>query len=883
MTNLIALPAGTELVGDYRIARVLGAGGFGITYLADEIALDRAVTIKEYFPSDFAARNASHEALPRSKDCSSDYRWGLDRFIEEAQTLARFDHPNIVRVYRYFRANNTGYMVLQWEEGKSLKTWLKELKRAPRQKELDEIIAPLLDALEIIHKADFLHRDIAPDNIIVRKNGAPVLIDFGSARGEIAAHSKTVSALVKPGYSPYEQYAETSRQQGPWTDIYALGATLYHAVTGKRPPDAPSRMVHDEIVPARDTALSSYRSTFLAAIDRALSLEIKDRPQSVAAWRGDLLAPEAPRQGWLSKALDQQRENEAAQQPGSPHDAKVDNAHPTMPPPPDMPGPQGGLLDFLDRLGGGKGAPAGAAKASPVGKSASDNAANAQGKPSKAAPAAPAAEKRAPKAKDKPRGKAASAAAKNVPGRGGSAGAVGATVALDPGEKPAPLNLKKPAAVKQAKPAEKPAINAAGKLAGKPANAAANAPAKANERTPPPQGEITPAPPRRVPKLYTRNATPKPVKPKSASRLRPLLAKLAIGACVATAAVMLQNRLPDIIGKTRDIQTGAIPVKAPTEATLRANTAPVPAPVAEPVSPQLASIAAHDGGATLLRYSGDGSHIYSAGADGTLKIWLEKHLTLVRTVPLDFGPATALAVNADSALTGHTGGQIALWDITTGHKRASYHRNEADVWSLAFVGDGSRFLAATHDWKVTLWDASRETAPLHVFDGHENAVQALAYAPASALVASGSADKSVKLWNLSTLDLVRTYHGARDFITSVALSPDGKLIAAASLDGIIRVWSTSSRSQRRRFAGHNGAINQVAFAPDSRHLVSAGSDGTVRLWDIERRRAIRAYTGHQGEVKAAQFSPDGAHIATAGTDGTVRIWTAAALQNANAR
>src|SRR5262245_52965787 len=282
MTNLIALKAGTELVGDYRIERVLGAGGFGITYLAGEIALDRQVTIKEYFPADFAARADRIEAVPRSQDCASDYRWGLDRFIEEAQTLAKFNHPNIVRVYRYFRANNTGYMVLHFEEGQSLKSWLKGLGRAPRQKELDAVVAPLLDALELIHKADFLHRDIAPDNIIIRKDGEPVLIDFGSARREIASHSKTVSALVKPGYSPYEQYAETSRQQGPWTDIYALGATLYHAVTGKRPADSPSRMVADELIPAREAALAGYRAGFLAAIDHALALTVEARPQPVA-------------------------------------------------------------------------------------------------------------------------------------------------------------------------------------------------------------------------------------------------------------------------------------------------------------------------------------------------------------------------------------------------------------------------------------------------------------------------------------------------------------------------------------------------------------------------------------------------------------------------
>ena len=139
--NLLALPDGTELVGDYRIKRVLGAGGFGITYLADERALARLVTIKEYFPAEFAVRRVTRDASPRSQECVEDYKWGLERFIEEAQTLARFIHPNIVRVYRYFRANNTGYMVLHFEEGGSFKAWLKGLKRAPRQPELDKILA----------------------------------------------------------------------------------------------------------------------------------------------------------------------------------------------------------------------------------------------------------------------------------------------------------------------------------------------------------------------------------------------------------------------------------------------------------------------------------------------------------------------------------------------------------------------------------------------------------------------------------------------------------------------------------------------------------------------------------------------------------------------
>ena len=359
-TNLLALPEGTELVGDYRIKRVLGAGGFGITYLAEEIALGRLVTIKEYFPADFAARLGTINAAPRSQGCAEDFRWGLDRFISEAQTLARFVHPNIVGVYRYFLANDTGYMVICFEEGGSFKSWLGRLKRAPRQAELDRILTPLLEALEFVHKANFLHRDIAPDNIIIRKDGSPVLIDFGSARGEMVSHSRTVSALVKPGYSPYEQYATTASMQGPWTDIYALGATLYHAITGKRPPDSPSRMVSDEYIAARQAALSSYRASFLTAIDQALNLEVTERPQSIAAWRGTLLAPDPKRAGGglglrlaLVRTLGRKRSQPpAAAAPGKdePEVRPPDKEQTLVPLPPDAPQPQGQLLDFIDAL-----------------------------------------------------------------------------------------------------------------------------------------------------------------------------------------------------------------------------------------------------------------------------------------------------------------------------------------------------------------------------------------------------------------------------------------------------------------------------------------------------------------------------------------------------
>jgi len=242
--------------------------------------------------------------------------------------------------------------VLQFEQGASLKNWLKDLGRAPRQRELDKVVLPLLEALELIHAQNFLHRDIAPDNIIIRTDGSPVLIDFGSARGEIAKHTRTVSALVKPGYSPYEQYSETAKQQGPWTDIYALAATLYHAVTGKRPPDAPTRIVKDELVATRESAIGGYRKGFLAAIDRGLALDIDKRPPSIAAWRGDLLAPDPAQPGWLRRVITARV---------APLDAKPEPPAPDpgdMPPPPDVPDRRGGLLDFIDGLQKAKDTPA---------------------------------------------------------------------------------------------------------------------------------------------------------------------------------------------------------------------------------------------------------------------------------------------------------------------------------------------------------------------------------------------------------------------------------------------------------------------------------------------------------------------------------------------
>jgi serine/threonine protein kinase len=277
-----ALQMGSMLL-EYRLESVLGAGGFGMTYLGWDTHLEKHVAIKEYLPTDLAVRALDGSVVPITTELKYNYQWGLERFILEARTLAKFSHPHIVRVIRYFEANGTGYMVMDYEKGESLNQILKSDK-PPDEARMKGILMPLLDGLQAVHATGFLHRDIKPANIFVRENGSPVLIDFGASRQAVGGATKSITSVLTPGYAPLEQYSSDGNQ-GPWTDIYAMAGVLYRAFANDSPPDAVSRLKADT-VPGKLSALRGRVSEpLLRSMEWALTLDEKQRPQSIPEWK----------------------------------------------------------------------------------------------------------------------------------------------------------------------------------------------------------------------------------------------------------------------------------------------------------------------------------------------------------------------------------------------------------------------------------------------------------------------------------------------------------------------------------------------------------------------------------------------------------------------
>ncbi|MES3024693.1 MAG: serine/threonine-protein kinase [Pseudomonadota bacterium] len=280
-----ALANGTRL-GEFNIIGLLGEGGFGIVYLAYDSSLGRHVAIKEYMPAEFASRTVQAEVRIKAKHHTESFAVGLRSFVNEAHMLARFDHPSLLKVYRFWEANGTAYMVMPYYKGPTLKQALLARDGPPAEAWLRNLLEPLLETLALLHAQNCFHRDIAPDNILLLDDGRPLLLDFGAARRALSEKTQAFTVILKPAYAPIEQYAETpGMHQGAWTDLFALAAVVHFAIDGRPPPSAAGRAIADPYVPLARRYAGQYSPQFLAAIDRALSFRPADRPQSVADMR----------------------------------------------------------------------------------------------------------------------------------------------------------------------------------------------------------------------------------------------------------------------------------------------------------------------------------------------------------------------------------------------------------------------------------------------------------------------------------------------------------------------------------------------------------------------------------------------------------------------
>ncbi|MCP4933740.1 MAG: protein kinase [bacterium] len=833
----LALPVGTELVGDYVITKVLGAGGFGITYEANERSLDRTVAIKEYFPVDIVEREGWALVKARSTTLDMKYARGLRRFIEEAKAITQFNHPNIVRVLRYFKTNNTAFMVLHYEEGLDMRVWRDGLNSPPTENQLTAIIKPLLNALELIHSNDFLHRDVAPDNIIIRKDGSPILIDFGSARSELTFNSKTVSALVKSGYSPFEQYAKNSKEQGPWTDIYSFGATLYQMVTGEAPPDSLSRLAADEMTPAKKRAKRYYSRDFLAAIDSALAIRIEDRPQSINEWRS-LLFPAKDQASTKEKTPKKKKVSLLA---AHIKDQKSPFRLPRRSEKIKKSG-QASVADLIEKSG---------LKPAAITNNASrlwisvwtwlhnlvpnriSNASRRKARAQRKNDGPPAGKKNAANPRslrtllheldEEYKDIAHEQAIEDV------------------------ANLPSPPKIKKPRKPRKP---------------------------------VAPVFFAKIHKIWQtlKNILIKLFR--SLSLLVRFAAGVVLLGSVALAINYYRPALTKIANKVEvpnDLKTSSTnkppsPKRAIGKPKPKAKAKPKPKPVLAPPSHLLKTVTAHKGGVVSLLVSNSGEQLISSGKDQIIKIWDIASGSLTQSFEPHQQSITALDVLGERLVQGDASGNIFLFDLSRTEQLATFKALDGPISSVAFVGRGNDLLTGSNRGELDYWEFRDGEYSREKMRGAAHSDSISSIVTHRRYFVSGSADNSIKLWRRSRKRLIRTYLSHDGVVNAVTLSPKAYRMASGSSDGTIKIWSPKSRHLRRTLQAQQDSVSALAFAQNGKWLASGGKDHTIKIWNARNGQLVRLFKGHTGMVQRLLFSPDKKQLISASEDGSIRYW-----------
>lgn len=899
------LQTGTVLDGKYRIERVIGSGGFGITYEAFDIGLAAPVAIKEYYPSQFGVRDATYSVRPRSERDREIFDRLLASFLREARTLNQFEHPAIVRVLSVFESYGTAYMVMKYETGPSLKAWLADLVRLPTQSELDRLVPPLLDALEMMHNADFLHRDIAPDNIIVRADGSPVLLDFGASRRVMGEMTGTLTGVVKKGYSPQEQYATDSRSQGPWTDIYALGATLYRCISGETPNEATERMLDDSTLPAVEAGAGRYRHEFLAAIDAAIVLRPKERPASIAIWRemlyeGMLTPPQS--QSW-------------------PTGGRADGSQ------------AGSEFRQWDSASASGSRPRSAPRSTPSQRQSGPSRPGARSEPSGAGyQSAPAGGFSGPSlAGSSPQSQ--STAAPRRRNMSAIAMVLGAVAIIGGGGLVLAMRVKEPstigAAQKGADDAQKRQNEHLERLEREVAAARAEAERQRQlEESRRAEAERQ----RQLAQEADRQRQVEEARKAEAERQRQLEdARRAEAERQRQQALETerqrqleearrieadrQRRQAEETERQRKQAEEADRARRQAEEADRRRQAEAAdaerrrLAAAEAERVRLADAERQRQNALAVRprqlsYSTPGTTafpvavqtnsrlIVAGGSDGGIRGW-----DLANGTPREFtgtkhtDAVSSIAVSPDDqfVVTGAWGGEIILWSANgtsqrfraadPGDSRAAGRR-----WVVAteFISP-TRFVSVLSDGTTQTWDTRNPNAAVAEVRLNASGIKAADISRNGSTIATGTDTGALTLFRTSDGQQIRQLTAHRDWVLALGFAWNADMMGSGSADGIVRIYNTNSTAQPREIQAHSTAVRAIAFSANGSRLATGGDDGTVTVWDPATGAQLATYKEHRSSVRSLTLSPDGMRLVSASEDGDVRVWYLDTLVQASAQ